>query len=343
MKVIYTFILTCLLPLAICSQTNKSQVLILGTSHLAHIKGFEASMLENVIAKLDSFNFDIIGIEKMSGELLNDIKSRNDEAFDGITKGGFGKHFIEIADTVRTYREVTFMEAHKLIKEILNKKELDSNDRKDLIFCYLAITDLPSAVLQYALVKDKSMFNTEFESYIASILEKEMISNNEYYSLAMQLAIKERLNRLYPIDNFQDESLLFKYYPNFMEDFKANAELFSGINELPVFEKTNDLTELSIEKGDLYYLYSFLNSAEYKNGDFNAQWKIWLNTNFKSGSDKARYYLWEMRNLNIAANVLNLLARYPNKKILIIIGASHTGFLEKYLMQVSNIELLKFE
>ncbi|NJM80875.1 MAG: hypothetical protein HC854_16965 [Flavobacterium sp.] len=343
MKIVCIIIFTCLLIPATYSQDDKSQVLILGTSHLDNIEGFKVSMLDKVIARLDSFNFDVIGIEKMSGELLNDIKSRNDQAFDGITKGGFGVRYLEIADTIRINQQVTFLDAEKFILELLNKEKLDSKDRKQLIFYYLAITDLPSAVLQYAMIEDKSTFTTEFEKYIAGIMEKEMTSKNEYYSLAMQLAIKEKLNRLDPIDNFQDESLLFKYYPNFMEDFKANTELFSGIYELPVFQKVNELTESSIKSGDFYNLYSFLNSTEYKNGDFNAQWKIWLGTDFKSGSDKARYYLWEMRNLNISANILNLVARNPNKKILIIIGASHTGFLEKYLMQVENIEVLKFE
>jgi hypothetical protein len=315
----------------------------LGTSHLGNIEGFKTSMLDKVITRLDSFNFEVIGIEKMSGELLNDIKSRNDQAFDGITKGKFGVRYLEVADTIRIHRQVTFLDAEKFILKLLTKKKLDSKDRKQLIFNYLRITDLPSAVLQYAMIEDKSTFTTEFEKYITGILEKEMTSKNEYYSLAMQLAIKEKLNRLNPIDNFQDESLLFKYYPNFMEDFKANAELFSNINELPVFQKVNELTKSSIKSGDFFNLYSFLNSTEYKNGDFNAQWKIWLETDFKSGSNKARYYLWEMRNLSIAANILNLVARNPNKKILIIIGASHTGFLEKYLMQVEKIELLKFE
>ncbi|NAS30427.1 hypothetical protein GTQ40_05555 [Flavobacteriaceae bacterium R38] len=343
MKIIYALVFTCFFSSVTYSQADKNQVLILGTSHLANIKGFEVSMLDRVITKLDSINFDVIGIEKMSGELLNDIKSRNDKAFDGITKNGFGAQFLEIADSVSVNRKITFLKAQKTIQELLNKKEFDSKDRMELIINYLAITDLPSAVLQYSFIKDKSIFTTDFEKYIASILEKEMKSKNEYYSLAMQLAIKENLNRLDPIDNFQDESLLFKYYPNFIEDYKANAELFSKINELPIFQKINELTESSIKTGDLLNLYSFLNSKEYKNDDFNAQWKIWLDTNFKSGSDKARYYLWEMRNLSITANIMNLVARNPNKKILVIIGASHTGFIEKYLMQVKNIELLKFE
>ncbi|MEM8509456.1 MAG: DUF5694 domain-containing protein [Bacteroidota bacterium] len=342
MKIIYFLVVTSLLPFVIHSQNNTSQVLILGTTHLANIEGFEIAMLENVITKLDTMNFEVIGIEKMSGELFYDIRSRNDEAFDGITKNGSGAKFLKIADTVRSYRKITRVQAQRNIRELLNKEPLTSTDRMSLIFNYLALTDLPSAVLHYAYTQDTSVFHTAFEKYIAGILEKETRSKNEYYSLAMPLAIKERLNRLEPIDNLQDESLLFKYYPQFMEEFKANAASFSKVNQSPVFQKTKELTEAAIETGDFYDVYAFLNSAAYKTADYNAQWKIWLNTDFKSGSDKARYYLWEMRNLNITANILNLIARNPNKKILIIIGASHTGFIEKYVRQVENITLLQF-
>lgn len=344
MKSAYLFAFACLFQLMLYCQSDKTQILVLGTSHLANIDGIERSMLNTIINKLDSLNFDVIGIEKMSGELLNDIRSRQDPAFDDITKDGFGARFIKIADTVWLERNTSFLEAEKNIQTILSKgKSINEQDRLDLIFDYLAITDLPSAVLQFTYLNDNTKFHTQFEKYILQLLEKELKRNNEYYSLAMPLAIRENLNQLFPIDNFQDESLLFKYYPDFMNDVNANSELFSKINGLPVFQKVNQLTKSSIAKGDLLELYTFLNSNDYKRDDFNAQWKIWLDTNFESGADKARFYLWEMRNLSITSNILNLIARNPNKRILIIIGASHVGFLEKYLKQIDTIELLKFE
>jgi len=77
--------------------------------------------------------------------------------------------------------------------------------------------------------------------------------------------------------------------------------------------------------------------------DFEAQWEIWLKTNFPTGTDKARYYLWEMRNLQIAANIIERCSFYPGKKIIVIIGSSHKSFLEKYLKQISDIEILNFD
>ena len=342
-KLITAIFLIYLLPFIVEAQTGKSQVLILGTAHLEQISGFEASMLNNVIKKLDSFNFEAIGIEKMSGELLNDIQSRKDSAFDGITKGGFGAQYLNLADTVRKTQKITFLQAQKSINTLLKQESLSLLERKELLFNFLAVTDIPSAALQYLYINNKSLFTTEFERYIVEILEKKISSKNEYYSLALQLAKRGNLNQLEPIDNFQDEPLLFKYYPEFIDDYTVNAEIFAGISQLPIFQKTNQLTQEGIEAKDFSDLYHFLNSDEYISEDYNAQWAIWLKSNFPSGSDRARYYLWEMRNLQIAANIMNLVARNPQKKILIIIGASHKGFLEKYLTQIEDIEVLKYE
>lgn len=109
-KIICTVIL--LFPFLTHAQVDKTRVLILGTSHLHQIEGFEPFMLDTIIAKLDAFNFDVIGIEKMPGKLLNDIKSRQDTAFNEITEG-FGASYIALADTVQTVKNGSFLEAEK--------------------------------------------------------------------------------------------------------------------------------------------------------------------------------------------------------------------------------------
>ena len=42
------------------NAVEKTQVLILGTTHLSQIDEFEPQMIEPVIQKLETFNFDVI-------------------------------------------------------------------------------------------------------------------------------------------------------------------------------------------------------------------------------------------------------------------------------------------
>ncbi len=336
-------ILICLQTLIVSAQTNKTEVLILGTAHLHQVEGFKQEMLHKVIQKLDTMHFNVVCVEKMPGQLLYDIKNRNDNSFDEVISGGWGKTYLHLADIVQKEFNISFLEAEKNIETILEKENLSGNDRKELLYNYLAATDLPSAALQYQFIRNTSeLFDSDFDKYLTEVLEKRISTNNEIYSLAGPLAYHQNINKIEAIDNFQDEALLLKYFPGFIQDYQDHSEELNKILEQPVFTKIQELTREGIVSGDFSKLYAFLNSEEFMRQDFNAQWKIWLKTNFPSGSDRARYSLWEMRNLQISANILHVISRHPGEKILVIIGSSHKGFLEKYLKQIEDIQLLKY-
>jgi hypothetical protein len=324
-------------------DTGKTQLLILGTSHLSQIKEFDPKMLEAVIAKLDSMSFDAVCIENMSTELLYDIRSRKDPAFGQVLSSFGGKHLL-IADSVQAQLGITFLDAQNMIKDLLTKESLTDSDRLSLIELFLAAGDPTSATLHYAFLQDKHIAAKSIlpKDYFEDLI-RNLKSSNEVYSLALKLAINQELKRIEPIDNFQDEALLLKHFPTFMEDYTVHREAFADIQKLPVFVNSQRTLKEGVERQDLLDHYIYLNSEEFMKQDFEGQWEIWLTTNFSSGSDRARYYLWEMRNLQIAANIMKVCSFYPGKKVIVIIGASHKYFIEKYVGEVSNIEILTFK
>lgn len=128
-----------------------------------------------------------------------------------------------------------------------------------------------------------------------------------------------------------------------MSEYQSNANSVNELlNKSNFYQKVTSLENEAINKKDLYSLYKFYNSNEYMTKDFEGQWALWFKTNFNSKTDRSRYSLWEMRNLSITANILRVIASNPEKKIIVIIGASHKSFLEKYLKQIQDIELLEF-
>jgi hypothetical protein len=60
---------------------NKTKVLVLGTAHLSSINGVKETHLKRVLDSLTIYKFDAIALEQMPPELLLDIKSREDEAW----------------------------------------------------------------------------------------------------------------------------------------------------------------------------------------------------------------------------------------------------------------------
>ncbi len=323
-------------------DNEKTKLLILGTSHLSQIKDFESNMLENLISKLDSESFNAVCIENMPAELLYDIRSRNDSAFAGVISS-FGGTRLLLADSIQKQLGISFSDARKKINELSNIESLSDMEHLSMIECFLAAADPVSATLHYTRIKDKTVID---KSNLSKEIFKDLISNivkaNEIYSLALKLANNQNLNKIEYIDNFQDEALLLKHFPNFIREFTANQETFKDIGSLPVFKKEEMILKQSIAKKDLLDYYLFLNSTEYMKEDFEAQWEIWLTTNFPSGADRARFYLWEMRNLQIAANIMKVCSFYPGEKVIVIIGASHKSFIEKYLRQNPDIEIMSF-
>ena len=341
----YMAILLLLFSINLSAQidTKKTKVLILGTPHLNQIPNFQPKMLDNLVSKLNSFEFDAICIENMPGELLYDIKSRDDDAFNYIVEH-IGSLRLALADSMQVNLEIGFVESEKNAMDLLKKDTFSDADRVQLIEYLIASTDIYSATLQYNLVKQKSAFNdSNISQYTIAVMEQYSADLNEISSLALRLASNQNLQKLEYIDNLQDESFLYKHFPEFAQDFTDNQELFKDIGNSPVFQKFNELIASGVKDEDLLDIYLFMNSEEYMKQDFEAQHVIWLKSNFESGSDRARYSLWEMRNMQITANILKTCSFYPGKNIIVIIGASHKSFIEKYLQQVPDIELLQFK
>ena len=176
-----------------------------------------------------------------------------------------------------------------------------------------------------------------------NLLNKYNQSSNELNLIGVNLAKRLRINKLNYIDNLQDETILSVDFPSFFSEYAASQ---NKINELvsksSIFSEVNQLEAENLKKMDLYPLYKLLNSERYMKEDYTGQWELWLKTNFNSKTDRSRFSLWEMRNLQITVNIMRLVAKYPEKTILVVIGASHKSFIEKYLQQMPDIELLKF-
>ena len=342
---LYTAILLLIFSAGLNAQveTNKTKVLILGTHHLNQIKNFQPKMLDKLITKLDRFEFDAVCIENMPGELIYDIKSREDSAYIYIIEH-MARTRLAFADTMQENLGIGFLESEINAERLLSKDTLSDTERVQLIEYLIASTDIYSATLQYKFIKDKSVFNgSGLGQDIIDKLDQYDKGLNEISSLALKLAYNQNLQKVEYIDNLQDEPLLYKHFPSFVQDFTDNQESFKDVVNSPVFQKVNELVSSGVKDENLLDLYLFMNSKEYMKQDFEAQHVIWLNTKFESGTDRARYSLWEMRNLQIAANILKTCAFYPGKSIIVIIGASHKFFIEKYLHQIPDIELLEFK
>jgi hypothetical protein len=318
-------------------QINKTKVLVLGTTHLSSLSGVKETHLKRVLDSLATYKFDAIALEQMPSELLLDIKSRKDEAWQELYSNY--ANAITLGEKYQRILKLSYEDAKKIQDSLLNKQNLNEADRIQLMNTALCIYDLWTASLNYQYMKNKSNIDTS----TVNLLDGFNQSSNELNLIGVNLAKRLHINKLNYIDNLQDETILSVDFPSFFSEYAASQ---NKINELvskaSIFSEVNQLEAENVKKMDLYPLYKLLNSERYMKEDYTGQWELWLKTNFNSKTDRSRFSLWEMRNLQITANIMRLVAKYPEKTILVVIGASHKSFIEKYLQQMPDIELLKF-
>ena len=334
---ILTFLFLLIPAISFSQSLKKTEVLILGTPHLKQIDNFEPSHLKTVLKSLESRDFDVIAIEQMPAELLLDIKKRDKEYWQELYQV-FSK-FIELGQSHQERLDISFDQAENKLIDLHRKTELSDSDRIDYINSYICTYDIWSAVLHYKQLSDKSGLSEE----VIELLDDLSTSLDEVNNIAIELAISEELHQIHYIDNLQDETILLNEFPQFITDYQNNANSISELlNQSNIYQKIDSLQNEAVSNNDLYPLYKFFNSSEYMSNDFDAQWGLWFKTDFESKTDRSRYSLWEMRNLSISANILRVIASNPEKRVLVIIGASHKSFIEKYLRQIPDIELLEF-
>ena len=124
-----------------------------------------------------------------------------------------------------------------------------------------------------------------------------------------------------------------------MAELGASPE-FAKLQESVLFKELPKRIEEAKNTGDLLGFYRWINSPEFGKADLDAQWHIFLRANLPSGLDRARAALWEERNLRIAANIRRAAAYGTGKRVLVIIGASHKPFLDAYLRQMMDVEVV---
>lgn len=315
---------------------EKTQILVLGTVHLNHFDGIKSDYVNRVIDSLSQMKFDVVGIEKMSPELLLDIRSRNSKHWQELYS--YFSKSIEMGEFYQNYYSMNYDNAELLIDSLLTKAILTEQERVSFIKAALCSYDPWTAALHYQYLPEDMIADTS----IVSDLENYVTSNNEINLIAINLAMRLNIKKLFPIDNLQDETILLHHFPEFLNEYKNSQNKIAKLFDNPFFHKKDSIISNSIAKRDLFDIYKFVNSKEYMEGDKKGQWDIWYETNFKSKTDRSRYSLWEMRNLQITANIMRLVAGNQGKKILILIGASHKSFIEKHLKQISDIEIMNF-
>lgn len=328
-------------PSAISSieQVYKTQILILGTPHLATLgEKFNSQSTGPLLDKLQAFSPDIIAVESLSPYSILSMRAQGDVYKDVLDQ--FAEPMLQFAIEVQSSLGLSYDEAVAKIDERLNSPAAETLDHRELTALFIASYDMPSAGLHWLQVDEQNRKPDEIiSSEIVQYLSERLTSSNEIWSLAVPLALRLGHNRLASIDDHLDKDDLLKIAGPLSQELQAHP-LYAEVAESAIFAEGQAVLDSAIKTGNYLSVYRFHNDPATQSKDIQAQWDFFLRTKLESGLDRTRLALWDVRNFNIASHIRRVSAHKPGGKILVIIGASHKPFLEAALSHVMDVEIV---
>ena len=335
---------------ALQPEDARTRIMVLATFHLRSIeKSFRPEMLDSVVEALTRFKPDAIAIENLSGTrvLELEVQRETNPLYAEVLENFAAAHLAlgkAALDLLKTTPQAAIARVRELLADRKAKPGRTSPEaRAELALWMAAAYDPASAVLQWSYLtsEDKAAQKT-IPAELAARLDSELSKVNEVPALAVRLARLLGMEKLDPVDDFEDLEAYPEFYPRLEKDLKGNP-LVEAVMRAPVYEDSAASLTKSLSANDLLPHYRLLNSPEFAASDVDAQWGVFLRTRFPGGSDRTRLGLWENRNLKIAAGVRAVAALHPGGRVLVIYGAAHKPFLEAYLEKTADVKLVPFE
>ncbi len=314
-----------------------TQVLTIGSTHLGQMnKPVTSEVLGPLIDKLAAFKPDLITHEGRSGEQCDVLKRYSARYPDMFETYCFGTEDAEKATGL------TVPAAMEQIEKTLSAwpAQPTAAQRRRLASRFLAANDRPSAGVQWLqLPVVERRTGDGIDEALLKIVTRAGVKPNETYDVAVVLAARLGLQRVYAVDDHTADSVQGFAGPGFdpfLTKFWASAKS-------PFYDEFKR-REKEVKTGvDLLDYYRFMNRPENLRTAVALDFKAAANV--PSPENYGRMYLawWEVRNLRMVANIRAAFGNKPGGRVLNIVGSSHKAYYDAYLDMMSDVKVVDAE
>lgn len=313
---------------------TATQVLTLGSPHLSQLSApVTAEMMAPLLDKLAAFKPQVITYEGISGEqcdLLRRHAATYPNMFETYCWGN---------ENAATATGLTVAQAMAEASSTLAAWPATPSaaQRRHLAAVFLAAGDSPSAQVQWLqLPPAERRPGDGVDDVLLKQLTRATAKPNENFEVAVALAVRLGLQRVYAVDDHTADCVQAQAGPGFDE---ALQQHWQGI-KLPVADAIR-AQESALKSGtDMLALYRAYNRPATLRAFVEADFRDALNE--PSPQHFGRQYVawYEVRNLRMVANVRAAFGNAPGAHVLNIVGASHKTFYDQYLKQMSDVRLV---
>jgi hypothetical protein len=311
-----------------------NEVLVLGTPHLSQLpKSFALTNLSLLNDRLAAWHPAAIAIEAISG-----------------TQCDFMRHYPErYKETVSDYcpdtgpaRAATGLDVPAATAEV--EKTLaawpaspTASQRRHLAALLLAGGEPASALVQWLRLPEGERHDGDgLDATLVARLHALEEQRNERIQVAAKLAARLGHERVVAMDDHTSDA------PSLDEKAAGEAMMKAWDNPATAERRRADET---LQKGlgtpeGVLAMYRAFNAPGQGKLVFNSDFGAALNE--PSPQHFGRNYLgyWETRNLRMESNIREALEMRPGIRMLVIVGASHKGYLESYLNQMHDARIV---
>jgi len=317
---------------------EPTRVLVLGTTHLNQLPeaAFRPDQLELVLDRLNVFSPDIIAIEAIGGRGCDELR-RHAALYPGVAED----YCIDPAPALESLGMSQAEAALAVETEFPALTESPSAaERRRLAALFFGAGEPWSAALQWSKLDAAGRIADEaVNAALRDRLDRLLTSRNENNLIALALANRLGLERLAAMDDHTADIV----------QTRAPGSLGPVIQGVWATEHPLDA---DMDAARRRYLgsaqgllegYRFLNSEAYQRYTIENDFGLAAATPDENAV--ARQYLawWQVRNLRMAANIVEAAGNQPGARVLVIVGASHKAYFDAYLDQMHDFELVSAE
>ena len=311
-----------------------NEVMVLGSPHIFYFpKTFDPATLRTLEDRLAAWHPDMISIEALSGPQCDFMRRFPSRYKDTV------KDFCWDPAPAAAATGLDVPAATAQVEQLLASLPANpgASQRRRLAALFLAGGERASAVVQWLrLPEAERRAGDGLDATLVELLDTLKDRRNESYLLAARLAARLGHERLYAMDDHTADSPA--------DDDKAWGAALQKAWANPAVEKRrkeSDAREARLKTGeDILAVYRAYNAPGEMvlafEGDFGAALEE------PSPQRYGRQYVgyWETRNLRMAGNIRDAMTPQPGRKMLVVVGASHKGYLEAYLHQMHDVRLV---
>ena len=307
----------------------RTEILVLGTVHLSEQKDFDAKALEPVLDKLAAFKPGFITTEDISGEQC-DLAVRHATVY--------GDDYCASTEVAKAATGLEIPAAIAAVNATLAAwpAKPAPADRRHLAALFLAAGERPSAYVQWLqLPPAEQRTGDGLDDALVQMLKAVKTRNNESYQIAARLAARLGLERVYPVDDHTGDNHHIADRKAFGQSIEQAWKIDRA--QLDALERQE---ETLMKADDLLQLYRHINHPDALTVLADANVRPALGAASPQHYPQIWVSGWEIRNLRMVGNILEVVRDRPGSRVLSIVGASHKPWFDGWLGQMSGVEVV---